>query len=98
MARARGISKAQGYLSRVFCIEYDLAGAINAYGLEFTHWLLDEIAAGRVNTKQDVERWAAHVHLTQDYTFTDVRANYGGEPWEYPNVVTDKQEDQAEAA
>lgn len=76
MARAKGISKEQGYLHRVFTVEYDFAGAINAYGLEFCHWLLDEIASGRVNCKQDVDRWAAHVAINKDYSFEQVRDSY----------------------
>lgn len=77
MAKARGISKSIGYLNRVFCVEYDLDGMIKAYGVEFMHWLIDEIAAGRVNCKQDVERWAAHVHLSKDYNFAKVAETYG---------------------
>lgn len=77
MARAKGISKSQGYLNRVFCVEYDLHGMIKAYGPTFMHWLIDEIEAGRVNCKQDVERWAAHVHLTNDYNFEKVADAYG---------------------
>lgn len=77
MAKARGISKANGYINRIFCVEYDLDGMIKAYGSEFMHWLIDEIAAGRINCKQDVERWAAHVHLSKDYNFAKVKDSYG---------------------
>jgi hypothetical protein len=66
MAKAKGLSKAQCYLSRIFTIEYDLDGAIKAYGPDFLHWLIDEIAAGRVNCKQDVDRWSAHLALQDD--------------------------------
>jgi len=69
MARRNGISKAKGYTTRVFCVEYDLKGMIDAYGLNFVHWLADEIEAGNINTKQNVQRWSAHVALTQDVTF-----------------------------
>jgi hypothetical protein len=54
------ISKSQGYLARVFCVEYDLKGAIEAYGIECVHWLIDEVAAGRI---KDIQRWSAHQHL-----------------------------------
>lgn len=77
MAKVRGISKSQGYLNRVFCVEYDLDGMIKAYGSSFMHWLVDEIAAGRINCKQDVERWAAHVAIAQDYGFAKVSDTYG---------------------
>lgn len=77
MARAKGISKAQGYITRVFTAEYDLHGMIEAYGREFIVWLMDEIIAGRVNCKQDVDRWAAHVRLTQDMAFAKYSADYG---------------------
>lgn len=77
MARAKGISKAQGYLTRVFTIEYDLNGMIEAHGREFVIWLMDEIISGRVNVKQDVDRWSAHVRLTQDFAFHKYAADYG---------------------
>ena len=57
------ISKSQGYLHRVFCIEYDIHGAIQAYGLECVHWLVDEVAAGRIKSDKDIQRWSAHAHL-----------------------------------
>lgn len=62
MARG-GITKSQGYLNRVFCVEYDAKGMIDAYGIEFMHELLDAIASNKVNCKQSVERWSAHVAL-----------------------------------
>lgn len=77
MARKPGISKSKGYLNRVFCVEYDLHGMVQAYGVDFMHWLVDEIAAGRVNCKQDVERWAAHKALEQDANFAEVAHRYG---------------------
>lgn len=77
MARARGISKDTAYLNRIYTIEYDLASAINAYGLQFCHWLLDEIASGRVNCKQDVDRWSAHIALHKNYNFEEVESHYG---------------------
>ena len=69
MARAKGLNKATGYINRIFTVEYDLHGMINAYGIDFIHWLADEIAHGRINCKQDVDRWAATVAITKDYTF-----------------------------
>lgn len=69
MARRNGISKSQGYSTRVFCIEYDLKGMIDAYGINFIHWLADEIDDGKINCKQTVERWSAHVAITQDKHF-----------------------------
>lgn len=77
MARAKGISKAKGYEARVFTVEYDLHGMIQAYGLEFVHWLADEIASGRVNCKQDVDRWSAHIAISKDYNFSKVADSYG---------------------
>lgn len=56
----KGLGKALAYLARVFCVEYDMKGMIEAYGVDFCHYLLDEIAAGNVNCKQDVERWSAY--------------------------------------
>lgn len=77
MARAKGLSKSKGYINRVFCVEYDAKGMIDAYGIEFMHWLLDEIHAGRMNCKQYVERWSAHVHLNNTKEFAPVRHRYG---------------------
>jgi len=71
----KGIGKALAYLSRVFCVEYDFNGAIEAYGVDFCHYLLDEIAAGRVNCKQNVERWSAHKAL-HNVPFASVRSDY----------------------
>lgn len=69
MSRKPGITKAKGYTSRVFCVEYDLKGMIDAYGINFVHWLADEISAGNINCKQNVERWSAHVAITNNYKF-----------------------------
>lgn len=52
-----GITKAQGYLAGVFCVVYDLQGAINAYGIKMCHGLLDEIVAGRIKTQYDLQCW-----------------------------------------
>lgn len=71
-----GINKADGYVARVFCAEYDLNGMIQAYGIEFVHWLADEIAAGRVDCRQHVQRWCAHVALTKDMAFAAHKAEY----------------------
>lgn len=88
MARKPGISKSTGYLNRVFCVEYDLHGMIKAYGPSFMHWLIDEIEAGRINCKQDVERWSAHVALSKDYNFAKVQDSYGEAlPCEVENVA-----------
>lgn len=69
--RAHKLSKATSYLNRICTIEYDLHGAVQAYGVDFVHWLVDEIADGRVDCKQDVDRWAAHMrseaHLNKDF-------------------------------
>jgi len=59
MARAKGISKAQGYLSRVYTIEYDRKGQLDAYGIEFCRWLDDQIIAGKIDCRQCVDRWAS---------------------------------------
>lgn len=69
MARAKGISKSQGYNSRVFCVEYDLKGMIDAYGINFIHWLADEIADGKINCKSTVQRWSAQVALDKSLNF-----------------------------
>jgi hypothetical protein len=69
MARRNGISKSTGYINRVFCVEYDIKGMIDAYGINFVHWLADEINAGRIDCKSDVQRWSAHVAITNDRTF-----------------------------
>jgi len=67
--RKGGISKSKGYTTRVFCAEYDLKGMIDAYGINFVHWLADEIAAGKINCKSTVQRWSAHVAITEDFAF-----------------------------
>lgn len=72
----RKMSKAEAYLNRVSTIEYDLHGAINAYGVDFVHWLIDEIVAGRVNCKQTVDRWAADKHL---HAFSAMVSTYKSE-------------------
>ena len=80
MARRKNplkLSKATSYINRIATIEYDMDGAIKAYGLQFCHWLLDEIAAGRVNCKQDVDRWSAHIHLHKNYNFAKHVDSYG---------------------
>lgn len=65
-------SKAKGYTTRIFSVEYDLKGMIDAYGINFIHWLADEIEGGRVNCKQDVQRWSAHIALNNDAVFDPV--------------------------
>ena len=65
------LSKADGYMHRVFCVEYDLAAMVEAYGAETIHWMVDEIAAGRIVGRQDVARWAAHKDL---YKFASTEA------------------------
>jgi len=57
------ISKAQGYLVRLFAVEYDLHGMINAYGPDFVKLLVDQIVAGKIDCRQCVDRWAADVSL-----------------------------------
>lgn len=69
MARASGITKAQGYLNRVYTVEYDLKGMVDAYGVDFMHYLLDRVAAGEINCKQSVDRWSADVALNGSYNF-----------------------------
>jgi len=71
----RGISKSLAYLARVFCVEYDAKHMIDAYGLEFMHYLLDEIAAGRVDCRQSVERWSAHKAISSE-PFAAVKHEY----------------------
>jgi len=58
-------------------IEYDLHGMIQAYGIDFIHWLANEINHGRVNCKQDVDRWAAHIALQKDYDFATELDQHG---------------------
>ncbi len=75
-SKRKGISKALAYIARIFCVEYDLKHMIDAYGADFVHYLTDEIAAGRVNCKQDVERWSAHKAISS-VPFEQVRNHYG---------------------
>jgi len=89
MARAKGISKSTGYLARVFTVEYDLNGAIQAYGPDFLHWLIDEISAGRVNCKQDVDRWSAHLALNASGNWENYKAEHNisnYEPDEFADI------------
>lgn len=64
-----GVPKSHGYLTRIFTVEYDLKGMIDAYGIDFIHWFADEIAAGRVDCRHIVDRWAATVAISKDYSF-----------------------------
>ena len=91
MARARRISKAHAYKSRIFTVEYDLAGMINAYGLEFVHWLADEIANGRIDARQCVDRWSADVALTNDYNFSRRVHKYAGSVEDYHLQQTEEE-------
>lgn len=70
------LSKSTSYLHRIATIEYDLQGMIQAYGIEFIHWLADEIHTGRVNCKQSVDRWSADVALNKSYAFSHKAAGY----------------------
>lgn len=72
-----GFAKSHGYINRVYTVEYDLHGMIQAYGLKFVHWLADEIAEGRINCKQDVDRWSAHLALGKHRDFDKVASTYG---------------------
>lgn len=67
------LSKADGYTHRVFCVEYDLAAMVEAYGPEAIHWMVDEISAGRIVGRQDVARWAAHKDLYK-FASTEVKS------------------------
>lgn len=53
------LSKADGYLNRIFTVEYDLKAMLDAYGADMIHQLIDLILDGKINTRQDVDRWAA---------------------------------------
>lgn len=75
MAKAKGISKAKGYLSRVFCVEYDLKGMIDAYGVEFMHTLVDMVAEGELDCREHVQRWSAHKALINDAQYSSWRAS-----------------------
>ena len=57
------LSKAQCYQTRIFTIEYDLAAMVEAYGASAVHWLIDEIAAGRIQGRATADQWAAHADL-----------------------------------
>ena len=86
-----GFGKDVGYLNRVFTVEYDLNGMLKAYGPEFIHWLVDEITAGRIDTRQCVDRWAADKHITS--SFASVQADYAGDDASYAkpeDTATDK--------
>jgi hypothetical protein len=72
--QCKQLSKGDSYRHRCCTVEYDAAGMIEAYGLPFMHWFLDEIAAGRVNTRQSVDRWAADYALNQDANFATFKA------------------------
>lgn len=71
MSKIHKLSKADGYMHRVFCVEYDLAAMVEAYGPEAIHWMIDEISAGRIVGRQDVARWAAHKDL---YKFASIES------------------------
>jgi N-methylhydantoinase B/oxoprolinase/acetone carboxylase alpha subunit len=43
----KGMSKASGYQTRVYCAEYDLNGMIEAYGLDYVMEAAKMIADGR---------------------------------------------------
>lgn len=60
------ISKSQGYLVRLFAVEYDLDGMIKAYGPDFVKLLVDQIVAGKIDCRQCVDRWAADKSLFGD--------------------------------
>jgi len=83
----KGIAKALAYVARVFCVEYDLFHMIIAYGAPFLHWLIDEIVAGRVNCKQDVERWSAFYAMNPSVPFEAVRESYGAEAKFYSRSI-----------
>ena len=72
------ISKAQCYLNRIDSIGYDLQGAIDAYGKAMVHWLVDEVAAGRVDCTQFADRWVAHLSLydSKDEQFKSFLQNF----------------------
>lgn len=53
------ISKAQGYIHRLFAVEYDLDGMVKAYGIDFVCELARAIAAGKIDCRQAVQRWSA---------------------------------------
>jgi len=60
------ISKAQGYLVRLYAVEYDLHGMIQAYGAEFVIKLVRLIEDGKIDCRQCVDRWAADRALYGD--------------------------------
>jgi len=57
------ISKAQSYAVRLFAVEYDLHGMIGAYGPDFVKLLVDQIVAGKIDCRQCVDRWSAHMSM-----------------------------------
>lgn len=69
--RAHLISKGMGYRHRLYAVEYDIHGAIEAYGLEFVLDFAKRIAAGEVNCSQHIDRWAAHIALNRDASFAE---------------------------
>ncbi len=58
-----GISKAQGYLHGIFDVAYDLKGAIDAYGVDLLHDLVDAVYRGDIKSNQDKQRWLADYML-----------------------------------
>lgn len=69
------LSKGLSYLGRVASPEYDLQGMIAAYGVEFVRTLVEEVNEGRVDCRQEVERWSAHKALYGN-NFDAVRHDY----------------------
>lgn len=59
-----GISKSTGYLTRVFCVEYDLNAMIEAYGADNIKLMVDGIVTGKIKgIRQEVQRWCADTDL-----------------------------------
>lgn len=66
-----GISKSTGYLTRVFCVEYDLKGMVDAYGPAALHWMIDQLANNDSDESDDgtqavrnlARDWSNHAHL-----------------------------------
>lgn len=75
--RKPGITKAKGYLNRIFTVEYDLEGMIKAYGPEFMHFLIDEITSGNTTAKYEVDRWVQHIQKHGRTGFDTVSHRYG---------------------
>lgn len=88
-SKATKIPKFAGYMSGLFSADYDLAHIIQAYGPDFTHWLVDEIVAGRVDTREITARWLADYMLRQESFNPD---KYAGAvtDYAYENVHTTK--------